>query len=53
MCKTEVGIELLGCPIGSDLFVKNIVSKRIEKIRKTIDAVKDIGDSQIETILLR
>jgi hypothetical protein len=43
--RTNVSIEVLGCPIGSSSFIGNTVKKRVEKIGLTIEAVSDIADT--------
>ena len=47
------GFCLLGVPLGSDNFCEKLVLGRVEKIRCMLERLKDLGDSQLQTTLLR
>ena len=47
------GFCLLGSPIGPASFCETIVSRRVEKIKISIERLRDLEDSQLETTLLR
>ena len=47
------GFYLLGCPIGSPSFCEEVLQGRVSKIKETLKIVHDMGDSQLETALLR
>ena len=47
------GFCLLGVPLGSDTFRKQIVLGRVEKIHRSLECLKVLGDSQLQTTLLR
>ena len=47
------GFCLLGVPLGSDFFREQIVLGIVEKICCTLECLKDLGDSQLQSTLLR
>ena len=47
------GFCLLGVPLGSDTFREHIVLGRVEKIRRSLECLRVLGDSQLQTTLLR
>ena len=47
------GFCLLGCPIGPPSFCEEILQGRVSKIKETLKIVHDMGDSQLETAILR
>ena len=47
---THAGFYLLGCPIGPPSFCKEVLQ---DKIRKSLELLHEMGDSQLETTLLR
>ena len=50
---TRGGFCLLGCPIGPPSFCEEVLQARVAKIRECLDVLRDLGDSQLETTLLR
>ena len=49
----EDGIVLLGSPIGSRVFEKQVISKRIDKVRDISEMLPLMKDAQSEYVLLR
>ena len=47
------GFCLLGCPIGPPSFCEEVLQGRVSKIKETLKIVHDMGDSQLETAILR
>ena len=47
------GFRLLGSPFGPASFCTSLALKRVEKIRDTLDSLKSLQDSQIQSTLLR
>ena len=50
---THRGFSLLGCPIGPPDFCEEVFRSRLVKVRASLGALRDMGDSQLETSLLR
>ena len=50
---TRQGFTLLGCPIGPPSYCEEVFGDRIAKMKHSLEALRDIGDSQMETALLR
>ena len=50
---TRRGFSLLGCPIGPPDFCEEIFQARLTKVRTSLGALRDLGDSQAEITLLR
>ena len=50
---TRNGITLLGSPIGPPPYREEVFMGRIAKVKSSLVALRDIGDSQIETSLIR
>ena len=50
---TRQGFTLLGCPIGPPSFCEESLLHNVEKIKIALDRLGDLGDSQLETTLLR
>ena len=50
---TQSGFTLLGCPIGPPSYCEEMLQARVYKVRESLAALHDLGDSQIETALLR
>ena len=50
---TRQGFTLLGCPIGPPSFCEASLLHQVEKIKATLGRLGDLGDSQLETTLLR
>ena len=50
---TRRGFSLLGCPIGPPDFCEEVFQARVEKLKVSLGALRDMGDSQLETTLLR
>ena len=46
------GFCLLGVPLGSDTFREQIVLGKVEKIRHSLECLRVLGDSQLQTTLL-
>ena len=49
----EDGIVLLGSPIGSRVFEKQVISRRIDKVRDISEMLPLMKDAQSEYVLLR
>ena len=49
----EDGIVLLGSPIGSRVFEKQVISRRIDKVRDISEMLPLMKDAQCEYVLLR
>ena len=47
------GFSLLGCPIGPPDFCEEVFQARLAKLKVSLGALRDMGDSQLETTLLR
>ena len=47
------GFSLLGCPIGPPDFCEDVFQARLAKLKVSLGALRDMGDSQLETTLLR
>ena len=47
------GFSLLGCPIGPPDYCEEVFRDRLEKMKGSLDALHIMGDSQLETTLLR
>ncbi len=45
--------SFLGCPVGPPDYCEVVFQVRLAKLQTTLDAVHDMGDSQLETTLLR
>ena len=50
---TREGFRLLGCPIGPPAFCEEVLQGRVYKIKESLAMLHDMGDSQLETTLLR
>ena len=50
---TRCGFTLLGSPIGPPSYCEEVFMDRIAKVKASLVALQDIGDSQMETSLLR
>ena len=50
---TREGFCLLGCPIGPLSFCEKVCQDRVAKIGVSLKTLHDLGDSQMETVLLR
>ena len=50
---TRRGFCLLGCPVGPPDYCEEVFRDRLAKVRVSLVALRDMGDSQLETILLR
>ena len=50
---SESGITVLGAPVGSEQYVKEVIESRIEKIREVTGLLRLIKDSHCEFVLLR
>ena len=50
---TRQGFSLLGCPIGPPVFCEAVFSSRIAEVKASLEALRGINDSQLETTLLR
>ena len=50
---TRGGFCLLGCPIGPTPYCEEVLQDRITGIRKSLAALHDMQDTQLETTLLR
>ena len=51
---THCGFSLLGCHIGPPPdFCEDVFRSRLVKVRASLGALRDMGDSQLETSLLR
>ena len=46
------GFSPLSCPIGPLDFCKEVFQARLAKVKASLDALRDMGDSQLEIILL-
>ena len=49
----NLGVELLGSPIGSQEFMRDFVEKRVKKISKVDLQLEEMDDAQIKLALLR
>ena len=49
---TRQGFSFLGCPIGPPVFCEAVFSSRIAKMKGSLEALRGINDSQLETTLL-
>ena len=47
------GFTLLGCPIGPPSYCKVVFGGRVAKVKSSLGALRDIGNSQLESTLLR
>ena len=47
------GFSLLGCPIGPPDFCEEVFQARLAKLKVSLGALRDMGDSQLETTLIR
>ena len=52
-CINDSGIELLGTPVGGQIFTEKTIRKRLEKIRHISDKLPLIQDAHTEFSLLR
>ena len=50
---TRHGFSLLGCPVGPPDYCEEVFQARLEKLKASLDVLLDMGDSQLETTLLR
>ena len=50
---TRGGFTLLGCPIGPPSYCEEVFGGRVAKVKSSLGALRDIADSQMETLLLR
>ena len=50
---TRRGFSVLGCPIGPPDFCEEMFQARLEKVKVSLSALRDLDDSQMETSLLR
>lgn len=50
---TSGGFCLLGSPIGPPAFCEQVLQERVSKIRKSLEVLSDMGDSHMQTTLLR
>ena len=50
---THEGFSLLGCPIGPPAFCQEVFRERVLKVRASLESLPELGDSQLETTLLR
>ena len=50
---TRVGFCLLGCPIGPPPYCEEVLEDRVSRIRESLVVLHDMGNSQLETTLLR
>ena len=50
---TSSGFCLLGSPIGPPAFCEQVLQERVSKIRKSLEVLSDMGDSHMQTTLLR
>ena len=48
---TRRGFSLLGCPIGLPDFCEDVFQARLVKLKVSLGALRDMGDSQLETTL--
>ena len=50
---TRCGFFLLVCPVGPPDFCEEVFQARLEKVKASLDAQWNMGDSQLKTTLLR
>ena len=50
---TQHGFSLLGCPIGPPDYCEEVFQARIEKVKVSLRALQDMGNSQLQCTLLR
>ena len=50
---TEEGTILLGAPLGSEAFVREVLKKKVEMVRSLTSLVPNLGDPHTEYVLLR
>ena len=50
---TRDGFSLLGCPVGPAAYCERVLQSRVTKIEESLNAIHDLGDSQLELTLLR
>ena len=50
---TRNGFCLLGCPIGPSSFCEEVLQERVGKIKGSLERLRDLSDSHLETTLLR
>ena len=53
MIQTREGIELLGCPIGSDAFMAACINRKVDKMVELMKAASQLVDCQVSYHLLR
>ena len=49
---TRNGFCLLGCPIGPSPFCEEVLQERVGKIKGSLERLRDLSDSHLETTLL-
>ena len=50
---SESGITVLGAPVGSEQYVKEVIESRVEKIREVTGLLRLVKDPHCEFVLLR
>ena len=50
---TSAGFELLGCPIGPPDYFRDVISRRLSKIKESVQLLSLLENSQVEYSLLR
>ena len=50
---TEPGTILLGAPLGSESFIKEVLMKRVEKVQRITSMLHHLEDPHTESVLLR
>ena len=50
---SRIGFELLGCPIGSQVFCEESLIRKIKRVRRCLEHLPDLEDAQMEMALLR
>ena len=50
---TRNGFCLLGCPIGPSSFCEEVLQERVGNIKGSLERLRDLSDSHLETTLLR
>jgi hypothetical protein len=50
---TRSGFSLLGCPIGPADYCEGVFQARLSKVKVSLEALHGLGDSQLESTLLR